>query len=150
MGLAGLEGGGGSKGRGGKQGGPGSPPLSLALAVSLPSQVANANASKIRSTGMTGPYGVSLALSRTIRGKALKSGKRGLSPGCSRAWGKIYYSQIINGEGSQIRKSSDQSGTRILVGEDRRFEDANLIYSFLSPLPEKAVPLIAPGEAGFF
>lgn len=37
-----------------------------------------------------------------------------------------------------------------MVREDRRSKDANLMCSFLSPLPEKAVPLITPGETGFF
>lgn len=33
------------------------------------------------------------------------------------------------------------------MGEkDRKFEDANLVCSFRSSLPEKAVPLLTPGE----
>lgn len=37
------------------------------------------------------------------------------------------------------------------MGEkDRKFEDANLICSFRSSLPEKAVPLLTPGEMDFF
>lgn len=34
--------------------------------------------------------------------------------------------------------------------KDRRTGNANLMCSFLSPLPEKAIPLITPGKMGFF